>query len=71
MNVLPPRGKEWRLEDSIFAKKVKENDSKSFLNLKGISGDAFDFDWAMCCRKSRFIRLVEKNATQVSNPLSS
>ena len=55
----------WRLEDSIFAKKGKENDSKSFWNRKGISEDAFDFDWSICCQKGRFIRLIENNATKV------
>ena len=55
----------WRLEDSIFAKKGKENDSKSFWNRKGLGEDAFYFDWSICCRKVRFIRLIEKNATKV------
>ena len=62
-----PSRKKWRLEDSIFAKKPKENDSRGYWDRDGVAADVFDHDWAVCCQKSRFIRLIEKNASKVGD----
>ena len=57
-----PARKQWRVEDSIFGKKPRENESRSYWDGDHIAKGAFDADWATCCKKARFERLVEKHA---------
>ncbi|GAX83592.1 hypothetical protein CEUSTIGMA_g11017.t1 [Chlamydomonas eustigma] len=52
--------KPWRIEDSFFAKKPRENDSKSYLDRPAVELSSFDFDWGMCCTKSRFGKMINK-----------
>lgn len=61
-----PARKPWRVEDSIFGRKPRENDSRAYWDADRLALDAFDADWATCCKKTRFERLVEKHATRAA-----
>jgi hypothetical protein len=50
----------WKLEDSIFSPKPRENDSKGFYDKEGIEADVFDLDWQRCLGKSKFSRMLGK-----------
>ncbi len=52
----------WRIEDSIFAPKPKENDSKSYWDRPGVYEEAFDQDWQRCFKKSKFQKMLDKYA---------
>ncbi|KAL6759102.1 hypothetical protein V8C86DRAFT_1376225 [Haematococcus lacustris] len=53
-------GKPWALEDSIWAPRPSENDSKGYYDAKGIVCNAFDHDWGRCESKERFQRKMQK-----------
>jgi len=55
----PPRAR-WRLEDSIFAPRPTEADSRDWFNGDSIAADVFEHDWARCAAKSMFAKFVDR-----------
>lgn len=53
--------KPWSLEDSIFAPRPLENDSKGWYDRDTIEVDVFERDWGRCTAKERFNRFLEKH----------
>lgn len=53
--------KHWRLEESIFASRKEEADSKAFYETPKVWRKALDVDWRRLLQEGRFARFVSRN----------
>ncbi|KAF5826985.1 hypothetical protein DUNSADRAFT_1559 [Dunaliella salina] len=53
----------WRLEDSIFMKRVKENDAHNVYDTPEVLDKQFETDWSRVSSKVRFRKLVTRQDT--------
>ena len=54
----PSKRKPWRIEDSIFGARPRENDSAGYTDKNGVGRVLFEADWARCMLKEKFSKFL-------------